>query len=490
MNFLPVSDPADARLRDESRFAGSALAAADARSEADVADALAQMRARGLPLTLQGARTGITGGAVPDGGLLLSLAPLASIELLPPDASSPAPRLRAGPGARLADLRAACPPGWFFPVDPTEPTASLGGMLSCNASGSRSFLYGPVRPHVATLRVLLPDGTPLDLRRGQSAETVFDAPLPPVPRPAAVKNATAYFSAPGMDALDLFIGAEGTLGVIVEATLALSPLPPVVNTLFLYVRDADALAAADLLRPFRRGIPEVPSARLAALEYFDAASLDFLASRAVPFPTASRPPDTAALDLTFEAPSPSDAADAAAALLDLLAPCGADPDTAVWADSTAAAERLRAFRHALPEAVNDAIAAARRACPALHKCAADSAVPAAFLPAHLAACRAEAADAGIPLLLFGHLGDAHVHANLLPSSPATLAAAQSLLRRWAARAVANGGSLSAEHGIGKLKAPLFAELAPPETLAACRALKTRFDPPWLLNRGTLLLPPA
>ncbi|MDD2519552.1 MAG: FAD-binding oxidoreductase, partial [Kiritimatiellae bacterium] len=182
--------PADF-LRDESRRTGSADRIAFPRTEADVMAALAEARSSGLSVTVQGARTGVTGGAVPEGGFVLNLSKMTAIR---PDGDT----LVVQPGATLDAIRAAVPAGRFFAPDPTESTASIGGMISCNASGALSFLHGPTRHHILGLRVATASGELLELHRGRDRAdglqvrlSSLSADLPALPRPH-VKNAAGY----------------------------------------------------------------------------------------------------------------------------------------------------------------------------------------------------------------------------------------------------------------------------------------------------------
>lgn len=172
-------------LRDESRRTGRADRIAFPRTEADVLAALAEARTARMPITTQGARTGVTGGAVPEGGLVLNLAHMDKILAVGNG------EMRVQPGVTLAAIRAAVPPGFYFAPDPTEPSASIGGMISCNSSGALSFLHGPTRNHVVGLRVATLAGEILDLRRGRDqarglhftlGSLAGELPPPPPPR--------------------------------------------------------------------------------------------------------------------------------------------------------------------------------------------------------------------------------------------------------------------------------------------------------------------
>ena len=491
--WRPIA-PGDADfLRDESRRTGTADHIAFPSSEAELAACIAHARAEHIPLTVQGARTGITGGAVPDGGAILNLSRMKHFAPAPPDPATGAPRLYAEPGATLAEIRTACPPGWFFSPDPTETTASLGGMFSCNASGALSFLYGPVRPSVAAARILLEDGTLLDLARGRDRlrGLRLDLPgnrtldLPPLPPPPAVKNAAGYFLEPDMDTLDLFIGAEGTLGILAGATLLLRPAPAERWALLAFPGDtpADAAAAVQALRNAFR--TDAPPARLAALEYFDARALDFLRARIDDPVARSAPPSRAALYAEFHAPS-ADAAESALLLAaDTLENAGTDPDGTLIADTPSALARFKTFRHALPESVNALIGERRRAHPSIVKLGSDMSVPDNRLADVLALYADGLAASGLEHVTFGHIGNNHLHINILPRDDADMDAGRALYRDFATRIVAWGGSLSAEHGIGKSKTDLLRQMYPAPALASMSRIRTLLSPLHLLNPSNL-----
>lgn len=494
-------------LRDESRRTGRADCIAFPHAENDVLAVLAEARARRLPITVQGARTGITAGAVPEGGLILNLSRLNRIS--PPEGDV----LRTEPGATLADLRTAVPPGRFFAPDPTEATASIGGMISCNSSGALSFLHGPTRNHVVGLRVATLAGEILDLRRGRDRANGLQfhlgslaGTLPALPRPA-VKNAAGYYVEPDMDLLDLFIGAEGTLGIVTEATLRLLPAPGAIWGLMAFLPDTLSVvgfvnALRTVQRPEARGqrsgqeSPNTPlggPAKLAAIEYFDSRCLAFLrehadelASQNISVPAL--PDGSACIYAEWHAP---DAAGAEAAVLtaaETLAGCGGDPDHAILADSPADIEKLKLFRHAAPELVNSAIDGRRRIHPGLVKLGTDMSVPDERLGDVLQLYESDLAASSLEHLIFGHIGANHLHVNILPRHPAEYDAGKALYAKWAAQIIAWGGSISAEHGIGKIKRDLFRQMVGVEAIQRMHDLKKLFDSDGLLNPGTLLEP--
>lgn len=480
-------------LRDESRRIGHAEAISFPSCEAEIAEALSWARHAACPVTLQGSRTGITGGAVPAGGLILNLSRMNSIRPAEANPIDEAPRLWAGPGTTLDALRAACPSGWFFSPDPTETSASIGGMIACNASGALSFRYGPTRDSIDALRLLLEDGTPLELRRGRDRLQGLTLtlpnrpplPLPELPPSPAVKNAAGYTLHSGMDALDLFIGSEGTLGIVTEALLHLRPAPAERWALLAFpATPADAAAAVETLRRTFRVVTPPPPAALAALEYFDAHSLDLLRHREDPIALQS-PPGHVALYAEFHADTPAAAEVALLQAADILSAHHTDPDSALPADTPSALAHFKTFRHALPESVNALIDERRRIHPALVKLGSDMSVPDARLADVMHLYQTSLDASGLEYVIFGHIGDNHLHINILPNTPDDLTRGRALYRQLADTICAWGGSLSAEHGIGKAKTDLLRRMYSPDALQAMTRIRDMLAPLRLLNPANL-----
>ena len=423
--------------------------------EAGIAAALRDAASAGVAVTIAGAGTGLTGGRVPLGGWVVSLERFTRLEIHPNYAI-------AGAGVLLRDLHAAAQStGQFYPPDPTETGASIGGTIATNASGSRSFKYGATRRWIERLRVVLPDGRLLDAGRGDTVD--FDPGLIPVPQ--VTKNTAGYLLRPGMDWIDLFSGSEGTLGVVTEARLRLLPAPhAVLAGVIFFPGDDSALDAVDAWR----------SAPLRMIEYFDAPSLDLLRCRYPEIPARAR----AAILVEQELQSEDDPeVDEWSARIELS---GALTDDSWVAFSASDRERFRAFRHALPESVNDTV----RRAGAL-KMGTDYAVPVSRNREMLAYYRARL-EQEFPgrYVIFGHIGDAHLHVNLF-SDPADPRHATDLILEFARKAVELGGTVSAEHGLGRRKAHLLQLQYAPEHLEAMRAVKRRLDPQNTLGRGVL-----
>lgn len=435
-------------LSDASNLHGSAEALYRPRTTEEVAEVVAYCQAHALPLTVTARRTSTTGASVPQGGVLLSTELLAAVHA-PDDVDA---------GVLLGDYQDHVERlGLFFPPDPTSRReCSVGGAIACNASGARTFKYGPTRRWIEEIELVTPTG-----------EIVRATRETPLPWPAvdwaepAVKTAAGYF--PSHNLLDAVIGSEGTLGIVTRARTRLLPLPKHVLAMLAFFPTREAmLAFLDRAR--------VLGAR--CLEYFDRASLEMIRGRVPDVPAA----DSAVMvevEHDDEEPPLEDWADA---LADAL-------DTVVATDDAGRA-RLHVIRHALPAGVNEHIAR-----HGVQKVGTDFAVPRAALPEMLAAYD----DAGrtptpMATVCFGHIGDAHLHLNFLPRDAAELAEARRRYMDLAKRAVALGGTVSAEHGIGRLKKAHLALMVGPEVLDGWRRLKRAADPNAILGRGVLFDP--
>jgi FAD/FMN-containing dehydrogenase len=445
-----------ARFEDASGFAGHADRLLTPRNEEEVVEVIRAARREGARVTIAGAGTGVTGGGVPDGGWALSLREFSRISVRPGSAA-------AGAGALLRDVHAAAASArQFYPPDPTESAASVGGTIATNASGSRSFRYGGTRRWVDRLRVALMDGSVREFRRGDRID--FD--VPEISRPETSKQTAGYFLRPGMDWVDLFIGSEGTLGIVLEAGLKLLPAPAALLTgVIFFPSDELALALAAESQP----------EQLRMLEYLDRGSLELLRTR---FPEI--PPEASAA-LLIEEELADEADPAAERWLERLESFGALLERSWFATSAGDRERFRRFRHALPELVNELVRQ-----KGLLKMGSDYAVPRARNAEMLAFYRARL-DAEFPrgYVIFGHIGDAHLHANILPAGEREAERAGELMMEFAREAVRLGGTVSAEHGLGKRKKHLLELQYSSEELAAMRTVKKRLDPQWLLGPGTL-----
>ncbi|MDD5676919.1 MAG: FAD-binding oxidoreductase [Kiritimatiellae bacterium] len=520
-------DCAASYLTDESRLGGRAERIFFPRTELELVALLRAADQAKATVTLSGARTGITGGAVPEGGWLVSLDKMNRLLGLRRDAGQNHFCLRCQPGVTLEALDKALEKktfpdeanwpaedrqalealrqsgAWMFSPDPTERSATLGGMTGCNASGARTLFYGSTRNYINRLRIALADGSILDLRRGDCRAdergrfrlalpggVIREGAIPGYAMPS-VKNAAGYFAQPGMDLLDLFIGSEGTLGIFTEIEIRLIPAPEMVlGVIGFFPSESAALAFVRRARGGATGSepPDLPSRPL-ALEYFDSHALDLLRDQkrkvGTSSPIPALPSDAATAVYIELATSERMLEKAAEALLALLDDCGSRSDSAWTATTPEETERLKAFRHALPETINQRIGERAQKVPGLTKLGTDFAVPDDALLKMMAAYRALLDVAKLDYVMFGHIGNNHVHVNILPRDLDEYARGKELYLELARKALAWGGTVSGEHGIGKLKKPFLRLMYGEDGIAAMRAVKRVFDPAGLLNPGNL-----
>jgi D-lactate dehydrogenase (cytochrome) len=499
----PLNRDYEDYLRDESRRIGTAETISFPTNEAEVIEAILQIRVIGGNITVQGSRTGIVGGAVPQGGHILNLSRMKSIGQIIREEQSGELRVNVEPGVLLSELRDfAAREGLFFPPDPTETSASLGGMVACNASGALSFHYGPTRNWVTSLRVVLSDGSTIDLRRGENQACgrafslrteqgrIICGTLPSYTLPN-VKSAAGYYVADNMDLVDLFIGSEGTLGVITKIELRLIPKPAAVAGLTIFLPDEEsALKLVRYLRSQSTNYGDPISLRPVAIEFFNSDALNLLrrmkteSSAFADIPTL-RPHFHTALYTEFHGDSDEVIECAVMQVMEFAMNMGASDDDTWFATNERELEPLKAFRHATPEAVNLLIDERKRECPGLTKLGTDMSVPDEYLESTLRMYNAELREAGLESVIFGHIGNNHLHVNILPHTLEEYDRGRELYLSWARRVVEVGGSVSAEHGIGKIKAPFLVMMYGDEAVGEMRDLRRIFDPEGILNPGNL-----
>ena len=426
-------------ITDASNYPGHADQFFTPETESEVASILKRASQEKIPVTICGALTGLAGGASPSGGWALSLTRLRKLEVSKG-------RAVVGPGVLLREVQsAAANSGQFYAPDPTENTSSIGGNIAANSSGSRSFRYGATRRHVLSLRVAFMDGTIHTFRRGEK----IDFEVPAISLPRTTKHSAGYPLAPGMEWVDLIVGNEGTLGVVTEAELQFLPAPGErLGGVVFFRSEADALAAVDRWRP---------TEGLNMIEYIDHASLQMMDT-----------PQQAALMIEIEGDADIDMSTAL-------------EDDSWFATSASDRERFRVFRHTLAEKANDRV---RRT--GFVKFGTDYAVPLDKNREMMAIYR-RVLDADSPgrYVIYGHIGDAHVHVNSFPETREQFERGKELMTDLAREAVKLGGTVGAEHGLGKRKAHLLEIQYPPDQIAAMKAVKRRFDSDWLLGQGTL-----
>ncbi len=470
-------------LSDESKLSGDAEMLYFPEHPEELSAILCELFLTDKTATMQGSRTGVAGGCVPFGGTVVNMEKLRSIEINAKTESGLL--LKIGPGASLAEMTAYLKKNgadYFLPVNPTEDTASIGGMIATNASGSRSFSYGPIRKYIRGLKVYIPAFGELSIRRsemnikkgviriGSRRSHAFES----WDFPDIKNNAGPYYKT-DMDLIDLFIGSEGIFGTLLEADLLCVRRPR--HELILMAFFHNRHDALNFLETLRRS-PRMPS----EIEYFDENSLslareDLDKLPAYPFEGAH------AIMTVFLYEKETEIENIYEMLEKSLSASGGSIDDTWTPGNETESTRFRIFRHIVPEAVNRRIAAIKTDEPAVHKVASDTAVPVNLLVPALNEYDKALSESGLEHCIFGHIGDAHLHINMLPRNIKELETAKDTLRKIMQTAKEMGGTISGEHGIGKIKKEYLASFYGSEIIARMRAIKHFFDPHALLNPG-------
>ena len=409
-------------------------------STTEISQILKVAHSNGTPVYPRGASTGLSGGSVPlRGGWVLDLSRMQNvIEMNDQDLYG---RVEAGVTVERF-TRAVDEIGLFFPPDPSSArAATMGGSLAENAGGPHAFKYGVFRDYTLGLTVVLADGR--IVRTGG----------------ITVKNVSGY------NLTHLFVGSEGTLGIITEATMKLIPKPEAKRTLLAIYDDLEN-AAETVSRVVEAGL------RPAALEFIDDASIRVVES----YLHLGLPMDAKAL-LLIEVDGPLAAIDSEIRQISDFCRQGGSRKIVVASNPHDAGELWMARK-----SISSAVA---RIKPS--KISEDATVPRSKIPEMVRRLKTIAREYDVDLVIFGHIGDGNLHPNIMCDEHN----AEEMSRVWAAVAaifdatLVLGGTLTGEHGIGYLKAPFMPWEHGENGLWAMRQLKAAFDPKHILNPGKI-----
>jgi FAD/FMN-containing dehydrogenase len=426
--------------RDRSHLVGTPAAVVAPADAEDVVALVRWARPRRVPLVVRGGGTSLDGESVPpEGGVVVDLSSWNTVlEVDPGELWA-----RVGPGIINFDLQKALRPhGVFFPPNPGSWTeATVGGNLGTNASGPRSFRYGPTRAWIRAVDAVL----------GTGERTRFGSPV--------AKRSV------GPDLLGLIVGSEGTLAIVTEVTVRLAPLPA--HREGLVVPLPTGVSLGTLARRLRTS----EGTGLSAVEYIDRASAGVLGARR----KLAWPSDAALLLLEVEADSESAAAGRCAKVGEILRSAGVDRPPTPFTD----ADELWTVRGESSVALDEQTG---------HRIREDVAVPLGRIDELLDRLEEIARGAQVPYFLFGHLGEGSFHPNYAcdPASPT----GERIRRAVLTAALDLGGTVSSEHGIGRLKVDFLEREVGPTAVDVLEGVKRRFDPDGVLNPGKLYPAPS
>ncbi len=449
-------------LEDSSNFKeGKATKVFIPEDEKEVKEVLEYCRKTNTPVTVSAAGTGNVAARIPLDGVVLSAEKLNKIVSI--DKQNKKATLQSGVVVAnfLAELDKQ---GLFYPPFPTERAAFIGGNVATNASGEYSFRFGPTRNYVRKIRMVLTTGDVLEIERGKIFEKngqidfgLFKVPLPSYRTPN-VKCSAGYYSKDGMDAIDLIIGSEGTLGVFTEVEVSLIDKLPERFIILIFIKETPQLL--DIVKKIKSLTHEL---NIFSLEFFDTKSLEFLKEE-----FSFVPNDTVALYIEAEKSNLEKW---------LILVEEFSPKEVFVADTQKDYKKLIDFRYKLPDKINTYFKKLNS-----YKIAIDAAVTDTKLPElyyFYKNIMLEYKD--IEMVIFGHIGEAHLHFNMFPKTPKEKEMCEKIYENSIKKAVSLGGSGFAEHGIGKIKSKYLPLMYGEKAIYEMAKIKKIFDPYCLLG---------
>ncbi|AIO19437.1 putative FAD-linked oxidoreductase [Candidatus Izimaplasma bacterium HR1] len=506
-------------LKDESQLIGNADKIYFCHNTNEIEEVLSNCYKNNTPITIQGALTGICGGAVPLNGVVINLSEMNNILGMNYNTELEKYIIKVQSGLLLKDLnhflkskkidisnfdeesikgynKFIKDSSFMFPTDPTETLASIGGMVACDASGACSYKYGSIRKYIQGLTLVTPT-MKLNIERGKykysDLEHILKLDGSSLPKWQAqnqdIKDVAGLYYDDNMDLIDLIIGGEGIFGVITEIELILIEEPKVQAGVMLFLNEENELAK--FVDKLRNNESKLFNSGIAAIEYFDSNSLKLLnrfreVNQALKKLPIIQDEFYGSLYLEFHLDSSDELDELLMDILEDMNEYGINEKHQWLGIESSDFEKLKLFRHAVPECVNILIASNKQIDSRLNKLGTDMSVPNDQLLNTLLMYQKDIEELDVSSVIFGHIGDNHLHVNLLPNTYRKLVDSKKVIINWANYITSCGGSVTAEHGIGKLKKELLKLMLKEEDINSMRKIKGIIEPKGLLNQGTLL----
>ncbi len=467
-------------LIDAANFKGSCSSVYIPNNVEEIIEIVKFCNENRVKLTVSGNRTSLTGAAIPNGGIVLSTEKLNKII----EINNKLEYIITQPAVLLSTLKEEVQSrNLFYPADPTEQNCYIGSTVSTNASGARTFKYGSTRNFVEELKLITPTGDKLTLKRGEifvkrgrvELQTdngrKYELKIPDI-NLQLTKNSAGYFCKDGMDIIDLFIGNEGTLGIIYEIKLKLLKLPEKFFSAIVFFDDINTcFNVIDFIKTGRNNFIN-PS----AIEFMDKYSLNLLRK------DYTNIPYNAECCLWIEQDVDSEIYESIIDnYIDLFEEFGIDTTTIWFAFSETELIEFQQFRHAIPSKVNEYIAQNN-----FTKLGTDIAVPDNIFREFYKECINKVENAGLKYAAYGHFGNSHLHLNLLPKNIDEINVAGEIYLDLCKFAVSCKGTISAEHGIGKLKTKYLKLMFEDNILKQFSIIKKTLDPFLIMNIGNII----
>jgi D-lactate dehydrogenase (cytochrome) len=474
-------------LVDASNFKGYCDAVYLPSDEKGIIEILKEANSKKQKITIAGNHTGLSGGCVPLGGIVISTEKMNKILEINSENKSaivePAVILREFQNkVREYNL--------LYPPDPTEKNCFIGGTLSTNASGEKTFKYGSTRVYVEKLDILLADGDQLKLERGKfkaegytiyiktenRKEYKLEIPIINMP---LTKNAAGYYCKKDMDAIDLFVGSEGTLGLITKVQLKLVPHPEqIISCIIFFDNEKDALQFINEARnkSYKTRIEKSNNTIDAlALEFLDVNSLNFIKE------DYNQIPPNAKAAVWFEQEvNPDNGEELLDSWMKLVSENNGNEESAWFAMNEKEKEEIQGLRHKVSLKVADYLSQNN-----VKKLGTDSAVPDKKFLEFYYFCTKEIQKNKFNYIAYGHFGNSHLHMNMLPKNEEEYNKGKIIYRNIYRKAVDLGGTVSAEHGIGKLKTEYLLDMYEEKIMSKMAEIKKVLDPNLILGVGNI-----
>lgn len=465
-----MDDRYEEYLTDESKYKGNAVSISFPESEEEIISIITRMRVEGKNITIQGGKTGIVGGAVAENGHIMNLSRMNRHKehIFLEDGTC---LLTVEPGINLMDLkkvisRISRKMPLFWPSEPTEASATVGGIAATGANGICSYLYGDSKQYIHGIKMIGFNGKVYSINRGEEFRMVHGEKV---------------------DLLELLLGKEGITGVFCELTVRLIPKPKSIWGISFFFESKEDVGF--FVQKLKTGTYKTDTASIAAAEYIDRTSIDMIEARKGNLASIKELPDIEKeymnmiyLELHGEEEGIEELAEL---LMESAIEANSDPDQAWAVSEEREVERMRSFRHAAAETTNLFIEEMRRTDPRITKLGTDMSLSNADFMKVIKHYEEDVENSNLKSCIFGHVFDNHMHVNILPKSFEEYTRGIELMKKWMQEVLKEEGSVVGEHGIGKLKKEFFFEYIPKDYIQVCKDLKQEFDPNGFWNPGNI-----
>ena len=469
--IFEVDEKYEQYLSDESKMIGKADSISFPNNEQDIIQIVKEMSSNNIPITIQGGNTGIAGCAVPTRGHIMNLTNMNKVkEFIKKDEDY---LLKVEPGITLLELnkeivRLKEKVELFWPPNPTETSATVGGIASSNAKGICSYLYGDTRNYINAIRVITADGLVKEINRGESL---------------------IIYRGRQQDLIDVFLGGEGMFALISELSLKLIPKPKEMwGISFFFDNSTDVFTFVD---EFINEDFTVSGADIAAVEYIDRNTINAIQERKQVMTKLKELPDVdeevcAMIYIEIHGSNEEPIEQIAELLMEIAMKSNSDPDKAWAVSGDAEIEKMRAFRHAAAESANLFIEKVKQVEPRIMKLGTDMSGTNDNFKSVLTKYESDLVNEDLQSMIFGHVCGNHLHVNILPRDYTEYEKGKKLIEKWAKEITDKGGKFITEHGVGKLKKSIFLQMTNEAEISEIKRIKKQLDPLNIWNPNNMV----